>query len=279
MNQLQAFVYFLKRMDIVMLDEILTDDISYCGTTKALFLEKLQDIFVWNLFLENEVLPVQWSETNSNHLQFFCWQSNEYENILLVTSKESGEIISFINKRPHFGYHNSALRIYEDEEIGYVKSAEFIMLQHQSKTAIDEMTDVVYTTELILNWVNQYEILYHEIKDEDDVCKYSNTKYIEEFFWMWESKLYEKESILNYKKAELAVQEYFQLEVEDWLEKYYDFYCREQCPRNTTAQFICEKEYRFSEGKKQYQSKELYFTEKFFELYCNLYDEVYNSQT
>ena len=62
MNQLQAFIYFLKRMDIVMLDEILTDDISYCGTTKALFLEKLQDIFVWNLFLENEVLPVQWSE-------------------------------------------------------------------------------------------------------------------------------------------------------------------------------------------------------------------------
>jgi hypothetical protein len=120
-------------MDIVMLDEILTDDISYCGTTKDIFLDKLQDIFTWNLFLENKTLPVKWSETNSNHLQFFCWQSNEYENILLVTSKESGEIISFINKRPHFGFHNSAFRIYEDEEIGFVKSTEFIMLQNKEK--------------------------------------------------------------------------------------------------------------------------------------------------
>ena len=74
MNQLQAFIYFLKRMDLVMLEEILTDETSYCGTTKALFLEKLQDIFTWNLFLENETLPVQWSESNTNCLQFFCWK-------------------------------------------------------------------------------------------------------------------------------------------------------------------------------------------------------------
>jgi hypothetical protein len=44
MNELQAFIYFLKCMDVVMLDEILTDDIYYCGTPKALFLEKLQYI-------------------------------------------------------------------------------------------------------------------------------------------------------------------------------------------------------------------------------------------
>ena len=267
MNQLQAFVYFLKRMDIVMLDEILTDDISYCGTTKALFLEKLQDIFVWNLFLENEVLPVQWSETNSNHLQFFCWQSNEYENILLVTSKESGEIISFINKRPHFGHHNSALRIYEDEEIGYVKSAEFVMLQHQSKTAIEKMTDVLFTTELILNWVNQYEILYHEIKDEDDVCKYGNTKYIEEFFWMWESKSYEKDLILKYKEAETAVLEFDKLELQEWLIKYQNLYYCELSPCNSLADFVCDKEYRYKLGNREYKSKELFYVEKFTDLY------------
>lgn len=267
MNQLQAFVYFLKRMDIVMLDEILTDDISYCGTSKTLFLEKLQDIFVWNLFLENQTLPVQWSETNSNHLQFFCWQSNEYENILLVTSKKSGEIISFINKRPHFGHHTSALRIYEDEEIGYVKSTEFIMLQYQSKTAIEEMTDVLFTTELILNWVNNYEILYHEIKDEDDVCKYGNTKYIEEFFWLWESRSYEKDLILNYKQAEIAVLEFNKIEIQEWLEKYSDYYYDDHCPRNSSADFVCEKEYMLKFGNKEYKSKEMFYVEKFIDLY------------
>ena len=59
MNQLQAFIYFFKRMDIVMLDEILTDDISYCGITKALFLDKLHDIFVCNLFIEKKTLAMQ----------------------------------------------------------------------------------------------------------------------------------------------------------------------------------------------------------------------------
>ena len=83
-----------------MLDEILTDNISYCGTKKALFLDKLQDIFTWNLFLENETLPVQWSESNTNCLQFFCWKPNEYENAFLINSTKDGSIISFINKRP-----------------------------------------------------------------------------------------------------------------------------------------------------------------------------------
>jgi hypothetical protein len=267
MNQLQAFVYFLKLMDIVMLDEILTDDISYCGTTKALFLEKLQDIFVWNLFLENETLPVQWSDTNSNHLQFFCWQSNEYENILLVTSKESGEIISFINKRPHFGHHNSALRIYDDEEIGFVKSAEFIMLQNQCKNAIEEMTEVLYTTELILNWVNKYELLYLEIKDEDDECRYKNIKYVEEFFELWQSKSYEKDLILNYKDAEKAVLEYNANDIIDWLNKYHNLYFCVLMPSNSLADFLCDKEYRFKQGNRQYKSKELFYVEKFTDLY------------
>ena len=46
------------------------------------------------------------------------------------------------------------------------------MLQHHCKTAIEEMTDVLFTTELIVNWVNNYESLYLKIKDEEDECNY-----------------------------------------------------------------------------------------------------------
>ena len=267
MNQLQAFEYFLKQMDIVMLDEILTDDISYCGTTKDIFLDKLQDIFTWNLFLENKTLPVKWSETNSNHLQFFCWFPNEYENTFLVTSKADGTIISFINKRSHYGFHNSAFRVYDDEEIGFKKSTEFIMLQNQCKNAIEEMTDVLYTTELILNWVNQYNLLYLEIKDEDDECIYKNMKYVEEFFELWQSKSYEKDLILNYKDAETAVLEYNANEVINWLNKYHNLYFCMLMPSNSLADFVCDKEYRFKLGNREYKSKELFFVEKFTDLY------------
>jgi hypothetical protein len=267
MNQLQAFTYFLKQMDIVMLDEILTDDISYCGTTKDIFLDKLHDIFTWNLFLDNEILPVQWSETNSNHLQFFCWFPNEYENKFLVTSKADGSIISLINKRPNYGFHNSAFRVYEDEEIGFVKTTELIMLQNQCKIAIEEMTDVLFTTELILNWVNQHELLYLEIKDEDDECIYKNIKYVEEFFELLQSKSYEKDLILNYKDAETAVLEFNEIEFIDWLDKYHTLYFCVLMPSNSLAEFVCDKEYRYKLGNREYKSKELFYVEKFTDLY------------
>lgn len=267
MNQLQAFLYFLKRMDIVMLDDILTDDISYCGTTKTLFLEKLQYIFVWNRFLENQTLPVKWSETNYNHLQFFCWRPNEYENTLLVTTKANGDIISFINKRPHFGFHNSAFRVYEDEKIGFVKSIEFILLQHRCKTAIEEMTDVLYTTELILNWLNYYESLYLKIKDEEDGFIYKNIKHVEEFFELWDSKSYEEDLILKYKDAETAVLEFEQIEISDWLDKYHNLFFCVLMPSNSIAEFMCDKEYRYKLGNREYKSKELFYVEKFTDLY------------
>ena len=269
MNQLQAFIYFLKRMDIQMIDEILSDDIYYCGTTKAIFIEKLNDIFVWNLFLENDVLPFRWAESNANCLEFFCWKQNEYENRFHITTREDGSIISFSNKRPHFGFHNSAFRVYDDEEIGFAKSPEFKYLQKQCRSALDELIDVTFTTELILNWVNGHEQLFLNVKDEDDEPKYKNIKYVEEFFWKWDSKSMERDSIVNYKATECAVEEYSEMELRDWLDYFSEVYFRDAVPRNSTAIFICDKEYRFKEGNYEYQSKELYFTEKFFQLYSD----------
>ena len=272
MNQLQAFIYYLIRMDIVMLNDILTDDISYCGITKALFLEKLHDICEYNLSLGKETLAMKWSESNTNSLKFSCWKLDEFENTLHVTLKEDGSIISFINKTPEFSFHNSNFRVYEDEEIGFEKSIEFVMLQNQCENAIEEITDVLITTELILNWVNKYELLHQEIKDEEELLLYTNIKYIEEFYWLWDSKLTKKKSILNYKEAEIAVLEYDQIEIQDWLEKYNDYYYQDMChmcPRNSPAISLCDKDYSFKEGINEYKSKELYFTEKFIDLYFN----------
>lgn len=267
MTQLQAFVYFLRRMDIVMLNDILTDDISYCGTTKSILLEKLQDIFDWNTFLKNEMLPVKWSDSNTNCLQFFCWKPDEWVNTLLITSMKDGKIISFINKTPHFGFHKSSLRIYEDEEIGFVKSTEFIMLQNQCKNAIDEMTDVLITTDLILNWLKKYKFLYNEIIDGDDEIKYKNIECVEDFYERWDTNLVLEGYILKYKEAEIAVQDYEQLDLVEWLDKYnYLYYCVID-PRNSIAIFICDKTYRFKEGLKEYESKELFFVERFLDLY------------
>jgi hypothetical protein len=272
MNQLQAFIYFFKRMDIVMLDDILTDDISYCGITKALFLDKLLDIFVCNLFIEKETLAMQWSESNTNCLKFSCWKLDEFENTLLITSKEDGSIISFINKTPQFNHHNSNFRIYEDEEIGFVKSTEFIMLQNQCKNAIEEMTEVIFTTELILNWITKYETLQLEVRDEEELLIYANIKYIEEFYGLYDSTLMEQDFILNYKEAELAVLDFEKLELQDWLEKYHNLYFCVLIPTNSLADVLCENEYRFKVGNKEYKSKELFCVDRFTDLYHRMFN-------
>jgi hypothetical protein len=185
----------------------------------------------------------------------------------LVTSKADGSIISLINKRPNYGFHNSAFRVYEDEEIGFVKTTELIMLQNQCKNAIEEMTGVLYTTELILKWVNQYNLLYLEIKDEDEDCRHKNMKYVEEFFELWQSKSYEKDLILNYKDAETAVLEFNEIEISDWLDKYHNLYYCVLMPSNSLAEFMCEKKYRYKLGNREYKSKELFYVEKFTDLY------------
>ena len=259
-------------MDIVMLDDILTDDISYCGITKALFLDKLLDIFVCNLFIEKETLAMKWSESNTNWLKFSCWKLDEFENTLLVTSKEDGSIISFINKTPQFNYHNSNFRIYEDEEIGFVKGAEFIMLQNQCKNAIEEMTEVIYTTELILNWLNKYELLHLEVRDDEELLIYTNIKYIEEFYWLYDSTLMEQDFILNYKEAEIAVLDFEKLELLDWLEKYHNLYFCVLMPTNSLADVVCANEYRFKVGNKEYKSKELFYVDRFTDLYHRMFN-------
>jgi hypothetical protein len=141
------------------------------------------------------------------------------------------------------------------------------MLQNQCKNAIEEMTEVLYTTDLILNWVNQYLSIYDEIKDEDDECIYKNIKYVEEFFELWQSKSYEKDLILEYKDAELAVLEYNEIEIIDWLDKYHNLYFCVLMPSNSLADFVCDIEYRYKLGNREYQSKELYYVEKFTDLY------------
>jgi hypothetical protein len=146
-------------------------------------------------------------------------------------------------------------------------ATRFIMLQNQCKNAIEEMTEVLYTTDLILNWVNQYLSIYDEIKDEDDECIYKNIKYVEEFFELWQSKSYEKDLILEYKDAELAVLEYNEIEIIDWLDKYHNLYYCVLMPSNSLADFVCDIEYKYKLGNREYQSKELYYVEKFTDLY------------
>lgn len=270
MTQLDAFIYFLEQMDLKMLDEILTEDISYCGISKKLFLEKLVDVFEYNASLNNKTLAVQKSPKNPNCIQFFCWQPNYWENSLLVKDIE-GAIVSFIRKPKNESHSPFNFRIYHDEEIGFVKSADFIMTQHKCKEAIDLVKGKILTTDLILNWLSEYEDLYQELNDENnDVSIIENIKYLEEFVGQWEMLDYDKRLILNYTLAEEALNEYNTIDEQEWTKKHSDTYYCKLIPGNSLAEFLCDQKHRFNEGTRLYESKELYLVHKFTDLYSSL---------
>ncbi|QBN19758.1 hypothetical protein [Flavobacterium nackdongense] len=266
MTQLDAFIYFLERMDLEMLDEILTEDISYCGTTKKIFLEKLAGIFKYNTSLNNKTLAVKKSKKNQNCIKFVCWNNTYWENRLLVTESK-GSIISFVSKRKNNLHSKSHFRIYKDEKIGFVKSADFIILQNNCKNAINLFSGRILTTEFIHNWVSVFRCLYKEINEESII---KNIRYFEEFVEFWEATCYEEELIQKYTLAEEALNEYRTTDELEWIKRYaYIFYC-ELIPGNTCAEYLCDETYRFKEGNIIYESKELYLVYKFTDLYNSL---------
>lgn len=254
-------------MDIVMLNDILAEDISYCGISKKMFLEKLGDVFEYNASLNNKTLAVQKSPKNTNCIEFFCWHTGYWENSLLV-KENKGSIISFIRKQKSDSHNPFCFRIYQDEEIGFVKSTDFIMTQQKCKEAIDLVKDKILTTELILNWLSEYEYLYEELNDENnDVSIIENIKYLEEFVDLWECRDWDKRLILNYTLAEEALNEYNTIDEQEWIEKHlYIFTCK-LISGNTFVEFICDEKHRFKEHTNFYQSKELYIVHKFTDLY------------
>ena len=266
-------------MDIVMLNDILTEDISYCGISKKLFLEKLGDVFEYNASLNNKTLAVQRSPKNSNCIEFFCWHTGYWENSLLV-KENKGSIISFIRKQKGDSHNPFCFRIYQDEEIGFVKSTDFIMTQQKCKEAIDLVKGKILTTELILNWLSEYEFLYEELNDENnDVSIIENIKYLEEFVGLWECRDWDKRLILNYTLAEEALNEYNTIDEREWIKKHLHIFSCELIPGNTLAQFICDEKHRFKEGTDLYESKELYIVHKFTDLFHKRYHYPQNFDT
>lgn len=271
MTQLDAFIYFLEQMDLKMLNEILTEDISYCGTTKEIFLEKLGGVFEYNASLNNKTLAVQKSSKNPNYINFLCFDNKYWVNTLLVTHR-NGTILSFLNKKRNDSHFKGNFRVYNDEEIGYVKTTELIMTQNVCKYAIDLISNTTLTTELIINWLKEYKYLYQELNDDNnDESVIENIKYLEEFVGLWEIMDYDKRLILNSALAEIALNEFDTTNEQEWIEKYsYTFHC-ELIPGNTCAEFLCDEKYRFKDRNTIFESKELFLVHKFTDLYFNLY--------
>ncbi len=68
------------------------------------------------------------------------------------------------------------------------------------------------------------------------------------------------------------------MEINDWLDKYHNLYFCVLFPSNSLVEFVCDKEYRYKLGKNEYKSKELYYVEKFTDLYYKMNNRLILSE-
>ncbi|MDY0217422.1 MAG: hypothetical protein RBS19_10765 [Bacteroidales bacterium] len=133
MNQKETFLHFFKNMDIVMLENILTDDIYYCGISKKMFIAKLSDVFARNLKIGRKKCEIKKDTLNTNIL---LYQDGNKTGKLYIADFE-GKITGFINENNLFdGYR--LFQVYADEQEDFSLTDEDKAIIRRTEQALTE---------------------------------------------------------------------------------------------------------------------------------------------
>lgn len=226
MTQKEAFLKYLERMDLEMLELILDDSITYFGASKNVFLEKLSYIFSqYRLAGGKGDLKVKQHKKYANtyylHLQILS-----YSNKFIIEEKD-GKIIKMYTtkiKPSKDDIENlSPLEIFfgSDEKADFKPSNEYVMNLYRCTIAYEELVNdkiQILTSENIFEWLNKHSLLYSEVKEEYLFFKYNNFRHL---FSMFEF-LYEQ--LQNYNEVKMALETYCDSDatsLHQWLADYY----------------------------------------------------------
>lgn len=215
-----SLVYAISEMNTKAIELVLGDDVTYQGTTKTIFLLKLQDAFKVFQKEDNKLIAYE-GKCNSEE----CTNNNK-KGIAFVGNK-SGRYITFIIEENEDGslkdiYNCSdfytdkrvidenkrhlSFTIYDDEKVTFVPSASYDDLKNKSITALNEMrqlNDSEISKDHIITWIKRYEELYDSI---DRINKFY--KYHHSFYWLYEHINQIYQSLMIENEAKIAIDEF-----------------------------------------------------------------------
>jgi hypothetical protein len=224
-SQKKLFLKALKELDTEILNYILSDDISYFGANKEIFIDKMGYIFRqirlggWNENL-HVIVSRKYPNTyylnikdHDHKLKFIITENNgtitSVTNDLEIKSKEDVESLSTIEL--FFGL---------DERANFFPSTEYVMTKYKCDVAYKEIIECAepLTFNTIENWLDIHKELYQNCTNQYlyfQFQKFTNSYNTFEYLF----------GMLQYHKlAELALSEYqsadFNINV--WKEKYYE---------------------------------------------------------
>ena len=171
----------ISSMDIEALELILEDDVSYQETTKTIFLNKLNELFLEFKKEDSKLIPYkgkciseECSNKNMNGISFVGNNSGRFIN-LIVDHNENFTISDIFtchifctnNKEKSKEFKREfKITIYENEKVNFSPSKNYLFINNKVVSAINQLKHyqkkAITKNELTI-WVNKYEEIYDEL--------------------------------------------------------------------------------------------------------------------
>ncbi|HOY38259.1 MAG TPA: hypothetical protein PLK75_03080 [Bacteroidales bacterium] len=184
LSQKEAFLYYLARMDTVMLDEILDDETPYFGVSKTVFLTKLDFMF----YLEKkrgkkQILKIK-QHRKHKEIFYLIFKNSRYATKFIMT--DDGEKILSLQQafsmKERDGIGDSLfldLTFYSDEMTDFVPTADYLEKVEKCQQAVDEFFSPLpkfKTSKHISDWIYKYTDLHVQIYDDYLMKKFHEFK-------------------------------------------------------------------------------------------------------
>lgn len=209
-TQKEAFLFYLKKMDIAMLDIILPDNIKYFGANKADFLDRIA--YMVNQFkLAGEATPLNINQKDE-FSNSYCLTSNilDFEQEFIIEEKEGfiSNISSSLEIKSYEEFeelHCLEMFFGLDERIDFIPTTDYVIKLHKCRNAFEEIVNdniQVLDNYKISFWIKKHKSLYKEIKNDTLMFRLNDFKNL--YFTL----KYIKEQLKCSLAAEIAVRSF-----------------------------------------------------------------------
>lgn len=225
LSQKDAFLKCLENMDLIMLDEVLDDSITYFGASKKVFLNKLGYIFN-KVHLGGGAAPLEIyrhrKRSDTYYLKLIIFS---YANKFVIDERD-GKIINIYNPRENFSREyvenvyslNIFFGIDERPEfkptIDYLKNLNKCSLAYQE--LVNDNVEILSAKEIYL-WLTKHQNFYISIKD--DYLYFNYKKFLNLYFIL--EDLIDKLRFHYAAVEALTLFENNNISIQKWLIKYY----------------------------------------------------------
>jgi hypothetical protein len=177
-SQKEAFLFYLQKMDIDMINLVLDDKFSYFDVSKDIFINKLRS-FKSELEALGEIDSIQICQKDiTSNTYYLCVENYDLEQeftfkeidnkIVDMNSHFNSELHKWCPLELHFGL---------DERINFKPSVEYLIELQHCTNAVEELVNndiYIIDHEIIEYWINKYESLYHQVKDKLFLFKFND---------------------------------------------------------------------------------------------------------